>query len=70
MHIYYYYTLWTHLLIKMFILFQLVDSADVATANFMAEQQQRTIELEKKLDMHIQGLKVATEATVRKYTGR
>ena len=54
----------------MFILFQLVDSADVATANFMAEQQQRTIELEKKLDMHIQGLKVATEATVRKYTGR
>ena len=41
----------------------------MVAANFLAEQEERTRELERKLDMHIEGLKVSTDATIKKYTG-
>jgi len=45
----------------------LLDPVDVVTAQFLADQEERTKELEKKLDGHIESLKIRTDATLRKY---
>lgn len=45
-------------------LLQSVDSAEVATANFLAEQDRRTAELERRLNSHIEDLKIATEGAL------
>ena len=44
-----------------------MDSADLATQQFLAEQDERTKELERKLDMHIEDLERSTDATIQKY---
>ena len=47
-----------------FVCGQLMDSTDVATAHFLAEQDQRTADLEERLNRHIEELKLATEGTL------
>ncbi|ELT96034.1 hypothetical protein CAPTEDRAFT_227992 [Capitella teleta] len=42
----------------------MADSTEVATTNFLAEQDRRTAELERRLNSHIQDLKIATESSL------
>ena len=49
------------------VFYQSLDSADAASAQFMAEQQRRTRELEAKLDRHIDDLQRSTDQTIGKY---
>ncbi len=51
--------------------FQLIegmDSVEIATARFLAEQEERTRELEEKLNAHIEGLKSDTNSALHKYS--
>ncbi len=45
-----------------------MDSVEVATARFLAEQEERTRELEEKLNAHIEGLKADTNSAMHKYS--
>jgi hypothetical protein len=45
----------------------MIDSADLATAQFLAEQNLRTQELERKLDIHIEDLERNADAVIQKY---
>lgn len=54
------------LLLSMYF-FQSIDSADLGAAQFLAEQNERTKELERKLDLHIEDLERSGEAAILKY---
>lgn len=47
---------------------QSLDSADVATEQFLHHQEQRTRELESIINSHIEELRYTTDATLKKYS--
>ena len=51
-----------------FSIFFFQESIEAVTAQFMAAQQARTQELERKLDLHIEELKSSTANTLKKFT--
>ena len=46
----------------------MLEPVEVVGARFYADQQERTKELAKKLDKHIEEFKSMTDATIKKYS--